>query len=83
MPRIASLPIKQLQLDLRNFRTVPQANEEEAVDAMVSIRPGWFWPLMESLLDSELPADREHSRAGRRGCRRENRPSRSRKGTVA
>ena len=58
MPRVASLPIKQLQLDLRNFRTVPQANEEEAVDAMVSIRPGWFWALMESLLDSEyLPIE--------------------------
>ena len=58
MPRAANLPIKQLQLDLRNFRTVPQANEEDAVDAMVSIRPGWFWPLMESLLDSEyLPIE--------------------------
>ena len=58
MPRVASLPIEQLQLDLRNFRTVPQANEEEAVDAMVSIRPGWFWALMESLLDSEyLPIE--------------------------
>ena len=52
MPTAANLPIKQLQLDLRNFRTVPQANEEAAVDAMVSIRPGWFWALMESLLDS-------------------------------
>lgn len=52
MPRVASLPIEQLQLDLRNFRTVRQANEEEALDAMVSIRPGWFWALMESLLDS-------------------------------
>ena len=58
MPRVDSLPINQLQLDLRNFRTVPQANEEEAVDAMVSIRPGWFWALMESLLDSEyLPIE--------------------------
>ena len=58
MPRVANLPIKQLQLDLRNFRTVPQANEEEAVDAMVSIRPSWFWALMESLLDSEyLPIE--------------------------
>ncbi len=52
MPSVESLPIEQLQLDLRNFRTVPQANEEEAVEAMVSIRPGWFWALMESLLDS-------------------------------
>ena len=52
MPRVASLPIKQLQLDLRNFRTVPQPTEEEAVNAMVSIRPSWFWSLMESLLDS-------------------------------
>ncbi len=58
MPSVASLPIKQLQLDLRNFRTVPQSNEEEAVDAMVSIRPDWFWALTESLLDSEyLPIE--------------------------
>lgn len=58
MHSFASVPIKQLQLDLRNFRTVPQANEEEAVDAMVSIRPGYFWALMESLLDSEyLPIE--------------------------
>ena len=58
MRRVPSLPIKQLQLDLRNFRTVPQASEEEAVDAMVSIRPGWFWALMESLLDREyLPIE--------------------------
>lgn len=58
MPSVASLPIEQLQLDLRNFRTVPQANEEDAVDAMVSIRPGWFWALMESLLDSKyLPIE--------------------------
>lgn len=58
MPRVASLPIQQLQLDLRNFRTVPQANEEEAVHAMVSIQPRWFWGLMESLLDSKyLPIE--------------------------
>ena len=51
MPKVANLPITQLQLDLRNFRTVPQANEEDAVSAMVSVRPSWFWALTESLLD--------------------------------
>ena len=52
MPRVKSLPVKQLQLDLRNFRTVPQPTEEEAVNALVSIQPDSFWALMESLLDS-------------------------------
>ena len=51
MPTTSLVPIKQLKLDLNNFRTVPQKNETSAIHAMISINPGWFWALMESLLE--------------------------------
>lgn len=51
MPTTSLLSIKQLKLDLYNFRTVPQKDEVSAVHAMISINPGWFWALMESLLE--------------------------------
>jgi hypothetical protein len=44
-------PVKDLNLDLANFRTVPQADEVYAIQAMVSISPDRFWALMESLID--------------------------------
>ena len=50
MPSTDLLPVKQLKLDLHNFRTVPQKDEMSAVHAMVSINPDWFWALAESLL---------------------------------
>jgi len=50
MPTTNLLPIKQLKLDLKNFRTIPQKNEISAVHAMIAINPDWFWALMESLL---------------------------------
>lgn len=51
MPTTKSLPIKTLHVDLKNFRTVPQANEVSAIRAMIAINPDWFWALMESLLE--------------------------------
>lgn len=51
MPTTSLVPMKQLKLDLNNFRTVPQKNETSAVHAMISINPDWFWALMESLLE--------------------------------
>lgn len=50
MPTTTPLSVKELKLDLRNFRTVPQPNEANAIAALVSINPDWFWALMESLL---------------------------------
>lgn len=50
MPTTKLLPIKQLKLDLHNFRTVPQSNEENAIKSMIVSDPDWFWALMESLL---------------------------------
>ncbi|RJQ48515.1 MAG: hypothetical protein C4528_02535 [Gammaproteobacteria bacterium] len=51
MPTTKLLPIKQLKLDLSNFRTVPQSSETNAIHAMISINPDWFWALTESLLE--------------------------------
>lgn len=51
MQRTRLLPVKDLAIDLRNFRTVAQKNELEATKAMISISPDHFWGLMESLLD--------------------------------
>ena len=51
MPQNRYVPVNNLALDLKNFRTVPQTNEVQAIQAMVSISPDRFWALMESLLD--------------------------------
>jgi len=51
MPTTKLLPIKQLKLDLSNFRTVRQKSETDAIHAMISINPEWFWALTESLLE--------------------------------
>jgi len=51
MLRTQLLPVNDLAIDLQNFRTVAQKNEVEAINAMISISPDYFWGLMESLLD--------------------------------
>lgn len=51
MPTTAQEKIKTLHLDLNNYRTIPQPDEEHAIKALIAINPDWFWPLMESLLD--------------------------------
>lgn len=51
MATTKSVPIKDLIIDLHNFRTVPQQSEVDAVKAMISISPDYFWGLMQSLLD--------------------------------
>lgn len=50
MPTTTSLSVKDLKLDLKNFRTVPQSTEPSAISALVSINPDWFWALTESLI---------------------------------
>ena len=57
-PQTKSVPIKDLSLDLGNFRTVKQADENSAIDAMILTSPDRFWALTGSLLDSGyLPTD--------------------------
>lgn len=58
MPETKPISILDLKLDLTNFRTVPQASEVDAVQAMISISPDRFWALMESLIeDGYLPTE--------------------------
>lgn len=51
MPTSELVEISKLKLDLRNFRTTPQSNEEDAIKAMIAIKPDWFYGLMDSLIE--------------------------------
>jgi hypothetical protein len=51
MRTTAFMLVKDLSLDLNNFRTVPQKNEIDALNAIISIKPDKFWALMESIID--------------------------------
>lgn len=52
MPNTIASEVKNLSLDLHNFRTVIQPKEVDAIHALIAIDTDWFWALMESLLDS-------------------------------
>lgn len=52
MPVTELTAVKKLKLDLSNYRTMKQADERHAVEAIIAINPDWFWALTESLLDS-------------------------------
>ncbi|RNC84608.1 MAG: hypothetical protein ED557_06415 [Balneola sp.] len=54
MPKSDLLRIEDLSLDLKNFRTIPQKNEIEAIRTMTSISPDRFYGLMASILDDGL-----------------------------
>ena len=45
------IKVTDLNIDLINYRTVHQPDEEHATNALISIHPNYFWGLMESLLD--------------------------------
>lgn len=53
MSTIKMVPVTQLNLDLRNYRTVPQPDESSAIHAMIAIDPNYFWGLAQSLLDDD------------------------------
>lgn len=58
MPEAKSLEVKNLKLDLANFRTVHQESEREAIKAMIATSPDRFWALMDSLIiDGYLPTE--------------------------
>lgn len=58
MATIAAIQVKNLALDLRNFRTVQQTDEIRAIHALIAIDTDWYWALMESLLeDGYLPTE--------------------------
>lgn len=51
MPRTELIDIKELSLDLKNPRTIPQPSEGKAIETMISISPERFSAVMESILD--------------------------------
>jgi hypothetical protein len=58
MPETKLVAVKDLTLDLANFRTVRQSNETSALQAMISTSPDRFWALTESLIqDGYLPTE--------------------------
>ena len=58
MPETNQLPVNGLSLDLLNYRTVRQADEKSAVEAMSSASPDRFWALADSLIeDGYLPTE--------------------------
>ncbi len=46
-----NIEIKELKLDLKNFRTTPQKKETDAITAMISISTERFHAIMESIID--------------------------------
>lgn len=48
---ISYLPVKDLKIDLRNYRTRETTNEVDAVHALIALRPHYFWDLMKSLIE--------------------------------
>ncbi|MDR2406606.1 MAG: hypothetical protein LBE13_00610 [Bacteroidales bacterium] len=46
-----SVDVSLLDLDLGNFRTIHQKNENAAINTIITISPDRFWALLESILD--------------------------------
>src|SRR5690606_22075692 len=58
MPISLQIEVNKLKLDLKNFRTVPQKKEVDAIKAMISIKPDRFFAVMESIIeDGYLPTE--------------------------
>jgi hypothetical protein len=51
MPINKPVAVKSLHLDLDNYRTISQKDEIKAVQAMIAIKPEWFWALAKSILE--------------------------------
>lgn len=58
MSKTGQIEVKKLCLDLHNFRTMPQKSENDAINAMLSIKPDRFYAVMESIIkDNYLPTE--------------------------
>ncbi|WP_335965760.1 hypothetical protein [Galbibacter sp. PAP.153] len=58
MPINKYLKVKDINLDLKNYRTIPQKTEADAINAMIAIKPERFYAVVESLIDaSYLPTE--------------------------
>lgn len=58
MFQVKELQVSDLIIDLNNFRTVPQKDEINAINSMISLNPKRFWGLMDSLIETDyLPTE--------------------------
>lgn len=58
MAKTSQLKVSTLSLDLKNFRTVPQKKEPDAIKAMITIKPDRFYAIMESIIeDGYIPTE--------------------------
>ena len=58
MAKVENLAVKDLELDLDNYRTTSQDSEIDAIKAMIAISPGNFYGVFESTLnDGFLPLE--------------------------
>lgn len=53
MPKTATIDVKNLKLDLKNYRTVPQTNEKDAIKAMIAISSDRFFAVLDSIIEDE------------------------------
>ncbi len=51
MPSVEQVFVKNLKLDLNNYRVTKQNSELAEINALISAKPEKFWALMNSLLD--------------------------------
>lgn len=51
MPTSSQIEVSQLKIDLKNFRTVPQNKEIDAIRAMIAIKPDRFFAVIDSIID--------------------------------
>jgi hypothetical protein len=51
MPNNKYIKVKDINLDLKNYRTIPQKTEADAINAMIAIKPDRFYAVVESILD--------------------------------
>lgn len=52
MPTTSSQEFSKLSLDLKNYRTVPQKKEKDAIKAMITIKPERFHAVVKSIIEN-------------------------------
>lgn len=51
MSKNSQIDVKNLKLDLKNYRTVPQTNEKDAIKAMIAISSDRFFAVLDSIIE--------------------------------
>ncbi|HJV19592.1 MAG TPA: hypothetical protein VJ552_06900 [Sediminibacterium sp.] len=52
MPSTSAQEVSKLKLDLKNYRTVPQKKEKDAIKAMITIKPDRFNAVIKSIIEN-------------------------------